>query len=211
MRSALTEAGPFVQMLSQSLSNSAQSSFVFLLSKKVMRQVVLFIASSLDGYIARTSGDVDWLFTDQDYGYNDFFALVDTVLIGRRTYEQILALGDYPYVGTQGFVFSRTRGGEHDNNVEFISSELTNFIEDLKSGTGKDIWLVGGASIIQSCLQHELIDKFVISIHPIILGNGIPLFRVPSLMTELNLLHCRSFATGLLQLTYLRRLKSKSA
>lgn len=65
-----------------------------------MRQVVLFIASSLDGYIATASGDVDWLFTDQDYGYIDFFALVDTVLMGRRTYEQILSFGEYPYMGT---------------------------------------------------------------------------------------------------------------
>lgn len=176
-----------------------------------MRQLILFIASSLDGYIARTNGDVDWLFTDQDYGYTDFFALVDIVLMGRRTYEQILAFGEYPYIGTQGFVFSRTCGGERDQNVEFISSDLTNFIQGLKSGTGKDIWLVGGAQIIQSCLQHNLIDKFIISIHPIILGDGIPLFRAPSSMRELNLLHCQSFDTGLLQLTYVRRLKPESA
>lgn len=176
-----------------------------------MRQVVLFIASSLDGYIAKTNGDIDWLFTDQDYGYSDFFALVDTVLMGRRTYEQILAFGEYPYVGTQGFVFSRTCSEERDKNVNFISSDLTNFIEGLKSGTGKDIWLVGGASIIQLCLQHDLIDKFVISIHPVILGDGIPLFRAPLPIRDLNFQHCQSFDTGLLQLTYVRRLKPESA
>jgi dihydrofolate reductase len=170
-----------------------------------MRKVVLFIASSLDGYIATTSGDVDWLFTDQDYGYTDFFALIDTVLIGRRTYEQILSFGEYPYKGTLGFVFSRTHSGERDDNVTFVSNDIKSFVESLKGGTGKDIWLVGGASIIQSCLQHDLIDEFVISTHPIILGDGIPLFRTPLPMRKLSFQRCETFDTGLLQLTYVRR------
>ena len=95
----------------------------------------------------------------------DAKALVDTVLMGRRTYEQILEFGEYPYIGTQGFVFSRTCSDERDKNVKFILSDLTNFIEGLKSGTGKDIWLVGGASIIQSCLRSRS-DKQVCHLHP---------------------------------------------
>ena len=169
-----------------------------------MRKVILFIASSLDGYIARTSGSVDWLFTDQDYGYTDFFATIDTVLMGRRTYEQVLSFGDYPYKGTQGFVFSKTHSEERDENVTFISSDLTSFIEKLKGGTGKHIWLVGGTEIIQSCISHDLIDEFVISVHPIILGDGIPLFRAPLPMRKLKLKNCRTFDTGLVQLTYIR-------
>jgi dihydrofolate reductase len=98
-----------------------------------MRQVILFIASSLDGYIARTSGDVDWLFTDQDYGYTDFFANIDTLLMGRHTYEQVLSFGEYPYQGKQGFVFSRTRGGVSDENVTFISDNLASFVESLRA------------------------------------------------------------------------------
>ncbi len=175
-----------------------------------MRKVVLFIASSLDGYIARTSGDVDWLFTDQDYGYIDFFAGVDTVIMGRRTYEQVLSFGEYPYKGTQGFVFSRTRGGERDENVTFISNDVAGFVERLKSGTGKDIWLVGGSEIIHSCMRHDVIDEFVISVHPIILGDGIPLFHSPLPMKELSFQHCRAFDTGLLQLKYVRSLAPDS-
>ena len=168
-----------------------------------MRKVILFIASSLDGYIARTSGSVDWLFTDQDYGYTDFLANIETVLMGRRTYEQVLSFGEYPYKGTQGFVFSRTRN-KSDEHVTFISGDLAGFVEGLKSGEGKDIWLVGGSELIQSCMSHDLIDEFVISVHPIILGDGIPLFRAPLQMRKLNFLNCRSFDTGLVQLVYVR-------
>lgn len=167
-----------------------------------MPKLVLFIASSLDGYIARSSGDVDWLFTDQDYGYEDFFANIDTVLMGRKTYEQIQLFGEYPYKGTQGFVFSRSRGGERNEDIEFVSSGLTSFVEKLKSRTGKNIWLVGGADIIQSCLQQDLIDEFIISIHPIILGEGIRLFRPPLAIKNLSFLRCETFNTGLVQLTY---------
>jgi dihydrofolate reductase len=168
-----------------------------------MRKLVLFIASSLDGYIATSSGDVDWLFTDQDYGYTDFFAQVDTVIMGRRTYEQVLSFGEFFYAGTQGFVFSKTRDGS-DENVKFISSDLPAFIEQLKSGTGKDIWLVGGSEIIQVCLQHDLIDKFIISIHPIILGEGIPLFRSHFPSKKLRFQDSQAFDTGLLQITYIQ-------
>lgn len=167
-----------------------------------MPKVILFIACSLDGYIARSDGDVDWLFTDQDYGYNNFFAKIDTVLMGRKTYEQVLNFGEYPYKGTQGFVFSKTYKSESDKNVKFISSDLTSFIKHLKNGSGKDIWLVGGAEIIQSCMQQDLIDEFVISLHPIVLGQGIPLFRTPVFTKELILRNSQVFDTGLIQLTY---------
>ncbi len=168
-----------------------------------MRKLILYIASSLDGYIARTSGDVDWLFTDQDYGYTDFLTRVDTVLMGRNTYKQILSFGEYPYQGTQGFVFSKMHKN-NDSFVEFVSSDLVPFIQNLKSSTGKDIWLVGGGQIIQPCLQNDLIDEFIISLHPIVLGGGIPLFPSPSTTKTLTLQHCQTFETGLVQLTYIR-------
>jgi dihydrofolate reductase len=169
-----------------------------------MRQLILFIASSLDGYIATTTGDVDWLFTDQDYGYTKFFANIDTVLMGRKTYEQIQNFGEYPYPGTQGFVFSRKQNSQSDAHVEFISSSVTSFVKNLKTQTGKQIWLVGGAALIQSCLQADLIDELILSIHPIILGEGIPLFPSPLSRKNLSFQHCETFKTGLVQLTYTR-------
>lgn len=169
-----------------------------------MRKVILFIASSLDGYIAKASGEVDWLFTDQDYGYADFLAGVDTILMGRRTYEQVLSFGEFPYKGTQCFVFSRTRGGERDEYVTFISGNIESFVRGLKNGTGKNIWLVGGSEVIQSFMSHDLIDEFIISVHPIVLGDGIPLFRAPLPTRKLSFQKSRAFDTGLVQLTYVR-------
>lgn len=108
-----------------------------------MRAIVLFIASSLDGFIAKTDGSVDWLFTDNDYGYNEFFASVDTVIMGRKTYAQILEFGAYPYEGTQGFVLTRTSTAERDENVTFIGENIPGLIDTLRQSPGKNIWLVG--------------------------------------------------------------------
>ncbi|MEB3337443.1 MAG: dihydrofolate reductase family protein [Leptolyngbyaceae bacterium] len=167
-----------------------------------MRRVILFIATSLDGYIARTSGEVDWLFTDQDYGYTPFFAQVDTVLMGRRTYEQVQSWGEYPYGETQGFVFSRMLRDQSHPQVKIISEDVTRFVKGLKDLPGKNIWLVGGAELVHSCLQSDLIDELIISVHPILLGEGIPLFRPPFSIKNLSFQHCEAFDTGLLQLTY---------
>jgi len=169
-----------------------------------MRKVVLFIASSLDGFIARTSGEIDWLFNDMDYGYADFLSGIDTIIMGRRTYEQVLSFGEYPYKDIQGFVFSRTQKEKRDENVTFIPDDPASFVEGLKCRTGKTIWLVGGSQVIKSIMSRDLIDEFVISVHPIILGDGIPLFRAPLPVINLNFRQCRAFDTGLVQLTYVR-------
>jgi dihydrofolate reductase len=167
-----------------------------------MRKVILFIATSLDGLIAGPAGEIDWLFSDQDYGYTEFFAGIDTVVMGRLTYEVSLSFGDYPYKGTQGFVFSRTRGGETDENVTFVGSDPGPFIQNLQKSPGKGIWLVGGSEIIHSCMIQGVIDEFVISVHPIVLGKGIPLFRNPFPTRSVVLRDCRTFDTGLVQLSY---------
>jgi dihydrofolate reductase len=160
---------------------------------------------SLDGYIADSSGGVDWLFTDQDYGYTDFLSTIDTVIVGRTTYEQILTFGEYPYRSQKGFVFSETRSGDRDENVEFISSDVKCLMENLKQAPGKDIWLVGGGKLVRSCLQANLIDRFVLYIHPIILGAGIPLFPTPLLTTQLTFQTSQAFDTGLVQLVYSKK------
>ncbi len=167
-----------------------------------MAQLILYIATSLDGYVARSSGEVDWLFTDQDYGYEDFYSSIDRLIMGRNTYEQIQAWGEYPYPDKVGFVFSQTLQGDRDENVTFVSSDLVDFVKDLKNQEGKDIWLVGGAAIAKTCLEQHLVDKFILSIHPIILGEGIALFASPLPTLSLSLENCQTFDTGLVQLTY---------
>ncbi|BAZ26146.1 bifunctional deaminase-reductase-like protein [Kalymmatonema gypsitolerans NIES-4073] len=167
-----------------------------------MRKIRLFIASSLDGYIARTSGEVDWLFTDSDYGYNEFFAQIDTVLMGRKTYDQVLTFGEYPYKGKQSFVFSKTVQAK-DNNVEFVNGNWEGFINTLRQSNGSDIWLVGGAQTIHYFMKHGFIDELILSIHPIILGNGIPLIvNDPSLETALEFKDVKTYDSGLLQVSY---------
>ncbi|MFB8787594.1 MAG: dihydrofolate reductase family protein [Potamolinea sp.] len=174
-----------------------------------MRKIRLFIASSLDGYIARTSGEVDWLFTDSDYGYAEFFSQIDTLIMGNTTYQQVLGFGEYPYQGKQGFVFSKTIVSERDNNVEFVGGDWENFINKLRQSPGRDIWLVGGGQTIHFFMKHGFVDELILSIHPIILGDGIPLIvKDPSLETALVLKDVKTYDSGLLQVYYDLRLKA---
>ncbi|BCL38380.1 dihydrofolate reductase family protein [Nostoc sp. MS1] len=168
-----------------------------------MRKIILFIASSLDGYIARESGEIDWLFTDQDYGYTEFYDQVDTLILGNKTYQQVLSFEEYPYMDKEVFVFSKTESGETANNAKFVNSNWLNFVNILCQSHGNNIWLVGGAQLIHFFLQHHLIDELILSIHPIILGTGIPLIvNDSSLETQLDLKNIKTFDTGLVQIFY---------
>ena len=179
-----------------------------------MPEVILYIAASLDGYIARSDGAVDWLDevavqedgAEEDFGYEEFYAGIGTVLMGRVTYEQILSFDvDYPYPGTAGYVFSRTRAGQRDENVEFVDgADVSQFITYLKETSDKNIWLIGGGLLIREFLRHDLIDKFIITVMPVILGEGIPLFPPPTPQIDLHLVESLSFANGMAQLTYRR-------
>jgi len=170
----------------------------------LMRKLILFIATSLDGYIAGPDGEIDWLFSDQDYGYSAFYSTIDTVVMGRKTYDVSLSFAEYPYPGKQAFVFSRTRAGERDDHATFVSGDIPGFVRTLKSQPGRRIWLIGGGAIIRPLLQDDLIDEFRIFVHPIVLGAGIPLFPLPLSMKTLHFRECHAFDTGLVRLTYER-------
>ncbi len=166
-----------------------------------MRKVILFIANSLDGFVARPDGGFDWLFTDGDYGMRDFFKSVDTALVGRKTYD-LMAGQKSTNTGMKGYVFSRSPQKSKDKHVEFVSGDIRNFILALKEQPGKDIWLVGGGELMASFLQKRLIDEFILTVHPIILGAGIPLFRGESQQIDLQLLACQTYESGIVQLRY---------
>lgn len=170
------------------------------------RKVILYIASSLDGYIARKNGDVDWLSIveaeSEDYGYKAFYQTIDTVLLGRKTYEQVLTFGDFPYRQKACYVFSSTSQSNTDD-VQFINSDIVSFVNDLKKREGKDIWLVGGSELTKTFMTHDLIDEYIISIIPMILGEGIPLFANCG-SQHLKLIDTKRYASGLVQLHYLR-------
>lgn len=168
------------------------------------RQVRLFIAMSLDGYIARPDGSIDWLLCDQDYGYTGFYQEIDTVLMGRHTWEQLKTFGDYPYAGKRGVVFSRNLSGETSDKVEFVTEAIDVWLTEARREEGGDFWLVGGAHLVDGCLRHDLIDEIVLSIHPVLLGCGVPLFRPQQSELALELVDSQTYATGLVQLTYRR-------
>ena len=142
-----------------------------------MRKIKVFIATSLDGYIATEFGSVDWLPEKVESGYEEFYKTIDTVLMGRKTYGQILTFGAYPYEGKKSYVFTKNPDQEKDKNVEFVSS-IDEFLSDkLDLTKGDNIWLVGGADLISHFLNRKLVDEVIVSIIPLSLGRGIPLFK----------------------------------
>jgi len=167
-----------------------------------MRDIVLYTATSLDGFIARKNGRVDWLFTDYDYGYFDFLETVDTTLMGGKTYRQILTFGDFPYQSKANYVFTKKHKNTDNKNVTIISKEVIPFVKDLKGQKGKAIWLIGGGQINTLLLNAGLINKLILSIHPIVLGDGIRLFKDIPKETSWKVRKTQSFLSGLIQIHY---------
>ncbi|BAP56985.1 bifunctional deaminase-reductase domain-containing protein [Thioploca ingrica] len=167
-----------------------------------MRKVILFTAVSLDSYIARIQGEVDWLFTDNDYGYDDFYQSIDTTLMGHNTYQQILSWGNFPYPEKINYVFSKIHPQPYHHSISFINNAIPDFVNQLKAKPGKNIWLVGGSQINTMLLNNDLIDEMILAVHPIILGQGIPLFTQPAKVTRLDLQTSQIFARGLVQMSY---------
>ena len=140
-----------------------------------MTKILVYIASSLDGYVARENGDIDWLPEVSESGYDAFYKSVDTVIMGKTTYDQVLTFGEYPYKDKKSFVFSRT-SQNNDDNAEFVS-DVAKFVKDGFPGAGENIWLIGGAKIIGSFLKQGVVDEIIITVIPILLGKGISLFQ----------------------------------
>ena len=138
-------------------------------------KVIVYIALSLDGYVARENGDVDWLPDVAESGYDAFYNSVDTVIMGKTTYDQVLTFGEYPYKNKKSFVFTHTSQNK-DKNVKFLS-DVEKFVKDGFPGTGKNIWLIGGSQIIASFLKQRAIDEIIISVIPVLLSKGISLFK----------------------------------
>ena len=141
-----------------------------------MRKIILFIASSLDGYIARVDGTIDWLPENTTSGYDDFIKSIDTVIMGKKTYDQVLTFGDYPYKDKTSYVFTRNNEYSKDENTEFVH-DADKLVKDIVTNSGKDIWLIGGAEIISTFVNLGFVDEIIISIIPVVLGKGILLFK----------------------------------
>ena len=171
-------------------------------------RIKLYIATSLDGFISRENGSIDWLTEyennpETDYGYSEFYASIGTVLMGRKTYEQVLGFGDWPYGEKRAYVFTRQEEPlRRKKNVEFVSGDIGEFVRRLKENTEEDIWLVGGSQLIKVFLEEDLVQDLIIFVVPIILGSGIPLFDRIGKEIRLKLINTERYESGLVRVEY---------
>lgn len=173
-----------------------------------MRKLSLFIATSLDGYIAKPNDDLSFLKLvekeGEDYGYTKFIDTIDTIILGRKTYDYVLKeIGSSHYDNGKRDVFVITRTEKPNvGKTTFYTGNLTELVQRLKSGNGKNIYCDGGAEIVNELLKSNLVDEFIISIIPVLVGNGTRLFKDGRPEQQLKLVNSKTFDTGLTQLHY---------
>lgn len=177
------------------------------------RRIILDLAVTLDGFIEGENGEVDWCIMDPDMGFTNFLNQIDTILYGRKSYD---LWGQYtPKVedsdtekeiwelvhSKEKYVFSRKQKAT-DQQAIFINDNVVEEVIKLKNKPGKDIWLYGGASLITTFINLGLVDEFRLSVHPVVLGAGKPMFIDIKQRLNLNLVHTRTFSSGVVQLIY---------
>ena len=176
-----------------------------------MRKVILGLGISLDGYIARKDGSIDWLSMDWDYDWTAFFKTIDAVLIGRKSWNKALEMTPNkkanPYAGMEAYVFSRTLKDTGVEGIVIVSESIKELVEKLKSREGKNIWLSGGGELAKSFLDEDLVDEIHLGVSPHLLGAGIPLFPELAREVPLRLVSSRTCKhkkedNGMLELIY---------
>ena len=171
-----------------------------------MRKVTFGVANSLDNYIARKDQGVDWILSSEEAAtaMKEFWDKIDVVVVGRKTYEPVMNSGKaWPsYPGVKTYVFSRTIGESLDTGVQIISEDAAEFVRKLKSQEGKGIFVMGGGELAKSLFGAKVIDEIRLSIHPVLLGSGTPLFLPMERQIDLELLDCKSLQNGCVHVTY---------
>lgn len=177
------------------------------------RRIIVDLAVTLDGFIEGENGEIDWCIMESEMGFIDFLNQIDTILYGRKSYD---LWGQYTpktedtdteremwelVHSKEKYVFSRTQKGT-DNKAIFINENIREEVNKLKNKPGKDIWLYGGASLITNFINLGLVDEFRLSVHPVILGEGRPLFIDIKQRMNLKLINTRTFSSGVVQLIY---------
>lgn len=177
-----------------------------------MGKIVLYIATTLDGKIARNDGSLDWLYAipnpnEIDHGYSKFYSTIGATVMGRKTYDEILGFGvEWPYTEIESYVVTTDESFNPDTpNTAVITSNIVEQLQQLAQKSEKDVWVIGGGKLITYLLNYDLIDSMILTIVPILLGAGIALF--PNEPTESNwtLLNAETFETGVINLTYEKR------
>jgi dihydrofolate reductase len=175
------------------------------------RKIIVHVAMSADGFIARPDGSVDWLDRPRpkgNYGMNEFYRSIDTIVMGRKTYDFALEFekqGKAASVfdpGKKHYIFSRTIAPSDRVGLEFVHEPVKEFAARLRSEPGKDVWNMGGAEIIGAFLDAGEVDEFSIAIIPIFIGEGIPLIAPRRRTMPLELLSAKSFPDGVVVANY---------
>jgi len=169
---------------------------------------ILYIAQSLDGFIADAEGGVSWLDPyqsgDEDYGYAEFLAGVEAILMGSRTYLQVLDFGSWPYPGTPAWVVThRELPVPAAADVRFAAGPMTDVLRDVQEDTPGDCWIVGGAEVVGQLIAEDLLDAIVLFVAPVLLGSGVRLFPANRDLA-LELTGARTYQSGLVELRYRR-------
>jgi dihydrofolate reductase len=170
-----------------------------------MRKVTFGGANSLDNYFARKDDSVDWLLrgTEARALMADYWKTIDTMVMGRRTYEVAESKGGAPsFGGVKAYVFSRTLKGKPGEGAEIVSGDAAEFVRELKRKEGRDICVMGGGLLAKSLFEAGLIDEVGLNIHPVLLGSGVPVFHEMNLQINLELLECRPFKNGCVYVSY---------
>ena len=174
-----------------------------------MSIIKLYIAATIDGYIAKPDGNIEWLTSipepaSGDYGYQDLLNSIGTIIMGRKTYEEVLGFGmEWPYNDFKTFIVTNDRNYQVKTQATYVlNPDLKESVTDLKDKAEKDIWLVGGGKLISAFLENGLIDQMIITIVPKILGEGIKLFPDRTIESDWKLMDVKPFNTGLVNLTY---------
>jgi dihydrofolate reductase len=172
----------------------------------IMRKVKVSVATSLDNHIARLDGAYDWIVWSEESAsfLKEFWKTVDTVVMGRKTYEVALKHGDdsNPQPGVKTYVFSRTLRERQAKNAEIIGTDAAAFVQELKNQDGQDIFAMGGGELLKSLFEANLIEELVLVIHPVLLGSGIPLFHEMKQQINLELIECKSRPNGCVLVSY---------
>ncbi len=168
--------------------------------------VIAYITASLDGFIADRDGGVDWLqgAEGHDYGYAEFYAGIDAVLVGSKTYEQVIGFDiDFPYADKPCYVFtSREDLPRAAPTVEFVAEDPATFVARLAEQDGRGLWACGGSRLLTTLWDAGLIDAIDLFVQPIVLGDGIPLLETPHASRRITLSQARSHPGGLAELRY---------
>lgn len=174
-----------------------------------MTEFVLYIAISLDGYIARTDGRIDWLpppnVDGEDYGYAEFYASIDGVVMGSKTYEQVLEFGEWEFADKRSYVLTHRNLTSNRDDIVLVQEGISAVLEKIKQQHLQRVWILGGGQVASAFIEQGFVDEYKIAVIPIVLGSGIPLFCPTASEHKLTLVEAKPYDDGVVMLHYRKK------